>query len=151
MVLEAGAPAPDFELRDQHGATVRLSALRGKAVVVMFYPFAFSSVCTGELADVRDRQPTFESDGVQLLAVSCDPMFALRAFADRDGLSFPLLSDFWPHGEVARAYGVFDEQRGCAERSTFIVDQQGVLRWSVHNQKPDARDLDEQARVLAGL
>ena len=151
MVLEAGAPAPDFELRDQHGATVRLSALRGKAVVVMFYPFAFSSVCTGELADVRDRQPTFESDGVLLLAVSCDPMFALRAFADRDGLSFPLLSDFWPHGEVARAYGVFDEQRGCAERSTFIVDQQGVLRWSVHNQKPDARDLDEQARVLAGL
>jgi alkyl hydroperoxide reductase subunit AhpC len=88
---------------------------------------------------------------VQVLAVSCDPVFALRAFADRDGLTFPLLSDFWPHGEVAQRYGVFNADRGCAERATFIVDRDGVLRWSVRNQMPQARDLQEQLRVLDGL
>jgi peroxiredoxin len=106
-------------------------------------------VCTGELCAVRDSLPTFESEDVQVLAVSCDPMFALRAFADADGLTFPLLSDFWPHGSVARAYGVFNEARGCSDRSTFIVDKAGVLRWSVHNEMPAARDLAEQARVLS--
>ena len=152
MTVQIGQQAPDLELRDQHGATVALSSYRGsKAVVLMFYPFAFSGVCTGELCEVRDSQPTFESDDVQLLAVSCDPVFALRAFADRDGLTFPLLSDFWPHGEVAQRYGVFNADRGCAERATFIVDRDGVLRWSVHNQMPQARDLQEQVKVLDGL
>jgi mycoredoxin-dependent peroxiredoxin len=143
-----GREAPDFELRDQHGHPTRLSSFRGsQAVVVMFYPYAFSRVCTGELSAVRDH-PAFARAGVQLLAVSCDPMFALRALAERDSLSFPLLSDFWPHGEVARAYGVFDEERGCAERSTFIVDRSGWVRWVVHNPMPEARDLEEQVRVL---
>jgi peroxiredoxin len=152
MTLEIGQPAPDFELRDQHGQQVSLASFRGtKAVTVMFYPYAFSGVCTGELCSVRDNLPSFESDDVALLAVSCDPMFSLRAFAERDGLTFPLLSDFWPHGEVARAYGVFNEQRGCADRSTFIVDKAGVLRWMVHNEMPQARDLQEQARVLADV
>jgi mycoredoxin-dependent peroxiredoxin len=152
MTLDIGAAAPDFTLRDQHGQSVQLSSYRGqKAVVVMFYPFAFSSVCTGELCAVRDSLPTFESDAVQVLAVSCDPMFTLRAFAERDGLTFPLLSDFWPHGATAAAYGVFNEERGCADRSTYIVDRDGVLRWSVHNAMPDARDLREQAAVLAGV
>ena len=152
MTLQLGIPAPDFMLRDQHGASVRLSSYRGrKAVVVMFYPYAFSRVCTGELQAVRDVLPTIESDGVALVAVSCDPMFTLRALADRDGLTFPLLSDFWPHGEVATAYGVFDSGRGCAHRSTFIVDRNGVLRWAVHNPMSDARDLQEQVRVLASV
>jgi peroxiredoxin len=152
MPPETGDLAPDFSLRDQHGATVTLSSYRGaKAVVLMFYPFAFSSVCTGELCQVRDELPTFESDHAQVLAISCDPVFSLRAFAEQDGLTFPLLSDFWPHGEVAKAYGVFNEQRGCAMRSTFIVDRDGVLRWSVHNEMPDARDLEQQAKVLADL
>ena len=117
----------------------------------MFYPYAFSRVCTGELCEVRDHLPTFQSEDVQLLAVSCDPVHSLRAYAEQDGLTFPLLSDFWPHGEVAAAYGVLNEQRGCANRSTFIVDKQGVLRWSVHSAMPDARDLEEQAKVLADL
>jgi peroxiredoxin len=152
MTLDIGRPAPDFELRDQHGQQVGLSSFRGaKAVAVMFYPFAFSGVCTGELASVRDSLPSFQSDDFSLVAVSCDPMFSLRAFAERDGLTFPLLSDFWPHGKVARAYGVFDEHRGSARRSTFIVDRAGVLRWMVHNEMPQARDLQEQARVLADL
>jgi peroxiredoxin len=152
MTVETGQVAPDFELKDQHGQSVRLSSFRGdKAVVLMFYPFAFSSVCTGELCEVRDNLPRFASEDAVLLAVSCDPMFALRVFADRDGLEFPLLSDFWPHGAVAERYGVLDAARGCAKRSTFIVDKEGVVRWSVHNAMPDARDLADQLMVLDEL
>jgi peroxiredoxin len=148
----AGEPAPEIELRDQHGRPVRLSSYRGaKVVVLMFYPYAFSRVCTGELQAVRDAGPAMVSDHVEVLGVSCDPMFALRELADRDGLEFPLLSDFWPHGAVASAYGVFDEEKGCARRSTFVVDRAGVVRWAVHNAMPDARDLAEQQRVLADL
>ena len=152
MALENGQRVPDFELNDQHGQAVRLSSFAGdKAAVLVFYPYAFSRVCTGELSDLRDRLPDFVSDDVQLLALSCDPMFTLRAFADADDLKFPLLSDFWPHGEVSRAFGVFDEEKGCSTRSTFIVDKDGVLRWSVHNPMGEARDLEEYARVLQGL
>ncbi|MGN6129745.1 MAG: peroxiredoxin [Nocardioidaceae bacterium] len=147
-----GDPAPDFALKDQHGATVTLSSFRGeRAVALMFYPYAFSGVCTGELSAVRASLPRFEQQDSVVLAVSCDPMFALRAFADRDGLEFPLLSDFWPHGEVAQAYGVFDADRGCARRSTFLVDRGGVVRWHVHNAMPEARDLEQQLAVLEGL
>jgi mycoredoxin-dependent peroxiredoxin len=152
MKVEIGQQAPAFALRDQHGATVSLASYRGdKAVVLMFYPFAFSRVCTGELCEVVDNLSTFVSDDVQILAVSCDPMFTLRAFAEREGLTFPLLSDFWPHGEVAGAYGVLNADRGCAERSTFIIDRDGVVRWLVHNRMADSRDLAEQASVLARL
>lgn len=152
MTVEVGQQAPDFELRDQHGQTVALSTFRGaKAVVLMFYPFAFSRVCTGELSEIRDNLDRFQSDDVQVLALSCDPMFTLRAFADQDRLTFPLLSDFWPHGAVSNSYGVFDSERGCSARSTFIVDQQGVLRWSVHNPMREARDLAEYERVLGEI
>jgi peroxiredoxin len=150
VTLDIGDPAPEFALRDQHGRLVSLSSLRGqRTAVVMFYPYAFSPVCTGELSAVRENASTFESDSVQLLAVSCDPMFTLRAFAEAEGLTFPLLSDFWPHGAAATAYGVFDSERGRANRSTFIVDKHGVLRWVVHNPTQEARDLQEQVRVLS--
>lgn len=152
MTLDVGQSAPEFELRDQHGQTVSLSSFRGeKAVVLVFYPFAFSRVCTGELHDIRDNLPKLISDEVQVLAVSCDPMFTLRAFAEHDDLEFPLLSDFWPHGSVSEAYGVFNSARGCSSRSTFIIDKDGVLRWTVHNAMPEARDLEEYSRVLAEL
>lgn len=152
MPLQIGQQAPDFALRDQYGATVSLASHRGdKAVVVMFYPFAFSRVCTGEFRGVLDRLPMFVSEDVQLLAVSCDPMFTLRAFAEQEGITFPLLSDFWPHGEVAGAYGVLNSDRGCPDRSTFIVDRRGTLQWLVHNEMADARDLDQQAAALGRL
>ena len=152
MTLEVGRPAPDFSLRDQHGQAITLSSFRGeRAVVVLFYPFAFSRVCTGELSELRDALPEFQNDEVQLLAVSCDPMYSLRVYAEREDLEFPLLSDFWPHGEVARAYDVFNESRGCAVRGTFVVDREGVLRWEVVNDIPDARDLDACRKALADL
>lgn len=149
-----GDPAPHFTLRDQHGRPTSLDEFRGRALLVVFYPFAFSGVCTGELHGLRDGGAAGLAEvGAAVVAVSCDPMFALRVFADRDGLELPLLSDFWPHGEVARAYGAFDDGRGCPTRSTFLVDADGRLRWSLHNPMVEARDFDayvREVRALAG-
>lgn len=150
--IQVGQEAPDFTLRDQHGAEVTLSAFRGEhPVVVMFYPFAFSGICTNELSGVRDRLPGFTQHGASVLAVSCDPIFTLRAFADAEGYAFGLLSDFWPHGSVARAYGVFDEGRGCALRGSYVVDQDGVVRWKVEHGLPEARDLQAHLDALDAL
>jgi peroxiredoxin len=152
MAIDAGTKAPEFELKNQHGETVRLSDFRGeKNVVLLFYPFAFTGVCTGELCALRDQLPKFVNDDVQLLAVSNDSPFSLRVFADKEGFEYPLLSDFWPHGETSRAYGVFDEGKGCAVRGTFIIDKEGVVRWTVVNAIPDARDLNEYVAALDTL
>jgi peroxiredoxin len=152
MTLAIGDVAPDFTLRDQHGQDVTLSShARGKAALIVFYPFAFSGVCTGELTGLRDRLGDFETDHSTLIALSCDPMYAQRAVADRDGIFFPLLSDFWPHGVTTKAYGVFDEIAGAPKRSSFIVDKEGRVAWSVHNATGEPRDLDEHAARLAAL
>ena len=132
--LSIGDKAPDFTLRDQHGQDVTLSSWAGqKAVMLVFYPFAFSGTCSRELTGLRDRLGDFETDESTLVAVSCDPLHAQRALADRDGIFFPLLSDFWPHGAVTSAYGVLDENSGGARRSSYLIDKSGVVRWSVHN------------------
>ena len=150
--LAVGGEAPDFTLRDQFGQDVALSSYRGKkAVLLVFYPAAFSGVCTGEMSGIRDRLADFLTFDSEVLAVSCDPVYSLRAFADTDGLNFPLLSDFWPHGEVTRAYDVFDETKGSARRSSYVVDREGLLRWSVHNPSPERRDLDEHLRQLRAV
>ena len=100
----------------------------------MFYPWAFSNVCTSEMTGIRDRLDEFLTFDTEVLAISTDPTYSLRVFADTDGLNFPLLSDFWPHGAVASAYGVFDPDLGVARRSSFAVDREGIVRWAVHNQ-----------------
>ncbi len=150
--VAVGAPAPDFTLRDQFGQDVTLSSFRGrKAVALVFYPWAFSNVCTSEMAGIRDRLDEFLTFESEVLAISTDPTYSLRVFADTDGLNFPLLSDFWPHGAVASAYGVFDAELGVARRSSFVVDREGIVRWSVHNQLPDGRDLEEHLAHLHPL
>ncbi|MFJ1599767.1 peroxiredoxin [Streptomyces sp. NPDC088261] len=162
MAIEVGDTAPDFELRDNHGRTVRLSDLCGHGreagadadavnVVLVFYPFAFTGVCTDEMRALRDGLPALTADDTVLLAVSNDSIHTLRVFADQEGLEFPLLSDFWPHGEVSRAYGVFDEEKGCAVRGTFIMDKEGVVRWKIVNGLPDARDLAQYVQALDAL
>ncbi|MGW3072404.1 MULTISPECIES: peroxiredoxin [unclassified Kitasatospora] len=152
MAIEVDTPAPDFQLNNQHGETVRLSDFRGrKNVVLVFYPFAFTGVCTGELGAIQRELAGLQNDTVQVLGVSCDSQFSQRVFADREGLEFPLLADFWPHGEVTRAYGVLDEERGCPLRGTFVIDTEGTVRWSVVNGLPDARDEQEYLKVLAAL
>lgn len=147
-----GGPAPDFTLRDQFGQDITLSSYRGtKAVAILFYPYAFSGVCTGEMAGVRDRLAEFMTFDTEVLAISCDPKYSLRAFADQDGLNFPLLSDFWPHGEVSRAYDVFNDEKGCPRRSSYVIDKDGLVRWAVHNAMPEGRDLDEHLTQLLAL
>jgi mycoredoxin-dependent peroxiredoxin len=152
MAVEVGEAAPDFELKDQHGTPVRLSSFRGvKNVVIVFYPLAFSGVCTGELCAIRDEFPEVNRDDVELLTISVDSTFAHRAWADAEHFQFGLLSDFWPHGEVASRYGVFDSERGLSTRGTFIIDKDGVVRWKVVNPIPQARDLAEYSKALAAL
>jgi peroxiredoxin len=150
--VAVGMPAPDFTLRDQFGQDVTLSSFRGtKAVALVFYPWAFSNVCTSEMSGIRDRLDEFLTFGTEVLAISTDPTYSLRVFADTDRLNFPLLSDFWPHGAVASAYGVFDEERGVARRSSFAIDRDGIVQWAVHNQISDGRDLDEHLAHLHHL
>ena len=152
MAIEIGTEAPDFELRNQHGETVRLSDFRGeKNIVLVFYPFAFTPTCTGELCDLEKELPRFQNDDVQILAVSNDSPFTLRVFSEQEGLGYPLLSDFWPHGGASRAYGVFDEEKGCSVRGTFVIDKTGTVRWTVVNGLPDARDQGQYLAALAAL
>jgi peroxiredoxin len=122
-----GDLAPDFTLKDQHGNEVALAELKGKPVVIVFYPFTFTGVCEGELCEIRDDPSAFERSGAQVLAISCDSRHAQRVWAEQQGFTFPLLSDFWPHGAVARAYDVFNEALGCANRATFVLDRDGVI------------------------
>jgi peroxiredoxin len=149
---EIGAPAPDVTLPDQDGQPFTLSDLRGEAAVLLvFYPFAFSGTCTGELAALRDGIGPLRAAGVQVVGVSCDPRHALRAWAEQEGVDFPLLSDFWPHGAAARAYGVLDEHLGFALRGSFLLDRQGVLRWSVVNGPGEARPFEAYLAAVAAL
>jgi len=151
-MIEVGERAPEFSLPDQHGQRVQLSSFAGQRdVVLVFYPYSFTGVCGGELLALNEQLSQLQNDRVQLLAVSVDSMFSQRAFAEQQGLGFPLLADFWPHGEVARAYGVFDEKVGVALRGTFVIDKQGVVRWAVLNAIPDARDITGYHRALATL
>ena len=152
MTLDVGSIAPDFTLKNQHGEEVSLASFKDKKnVVVLFYPFAFSGVCTGELCGLRDDLGSFENDNVQLLAISTDPMWSLRAFSEKEGYKFPLLSDFYPHGDTAKKYGVFEESRGCAVRGTFIINKDGEIAWKIVNGLPDARNLNEYKAALATL
>ena len=152
MTIEVGDLAPDFELMDQDRIPVRLSSFRGrKSVVIVFYPLSFTGVCEGEMCALRDSIEDFSSDDVQTLAISVDSGPVHAKWAAEQGYTFPLLADFWPHGEVARTYGVLQEDIGLALRGTFIVDKQGAVAYKVVNALPDARDLDDYRAVLAGL
>lgn len=146
-----GEPAPDLSLPDAHGTPVSLSGLRGMPVALVFFPFAYSGLCTGELCELRDNLDDFESAGVRLLGVSCDPMYTLRAWGESEGFGFDLLSDFWPHGGAARAYGVFDEVKGVATRGSFLIDADGIVRWRVLSPRGQARDLGAYRAALAAL
>jgi mycoredoxin-dependent peroxiredoxin len=150
--ISVGEVAPDFELKDQHGAKVKLSTFKGeKNVVVLFIPFSFTGTCTGELCAIRDDLAAFQNDDVQVIAISCDSPFTQKIFAEQEGYKFPVLSDFWPHGAVAQAYGIFNADLGCALRGTFVIDKQGVIRWSVVNGLGDARNNGDYKTAIAAL
>lgn len=149
--LGLGQAAPGFTARNQHGELLALSGLRGAPAVIIFYPWAFSSICRDELAAVRDDHERFVALSARVLAVSCDAMYTLRAYADAEAIPFDLLSDHWPHGAIARAYGVFDEQAGCARRGTFVVDSAGLISWQHVNQINEPRELAAVLTAAANL
>ncbi len=151
MTIEIGDLAPDFTLKNQHGEAVTLSELVSDGpVVVVFFPFAFTGVCTGEMCEIRDHLGDLEDVGAQVVAISCDSTATLRTFADTESLNFPLLSDFWPHGATAQAYGVFNDVTGSALRGTFVVDPERVVRWKIENGMPDARSFEDYRVALSG-
>jgi peroxiredoxin len=151
-MVDVGQQAPDFTLVNQHGEQVTLSSYRGdKNVVLVFYPFAFSGICTGELCEIRDRLESFDNDSTVTLAVSVDSKFVQRVFADREGYTFSMLADYWPHGAVAREYGIFVDEVGAAKRATFIIDKEGVVRWTVIHAIGEPRDAASYEQALAAL
>jgi peroxiredoxin (alkyl hydroperoxide reductase subunit C) len=151
-VIEVGTEAPDFTLPNQDREEFTLSALRGsKAVLIVFYPFAFTGICTGELNRIRQDIAAFQNDDVQVVTVSCDSVYSLRVFALREEFGFPLLADYWPHGEVARAYGVFNEAGGFANRGTFLVDRDGIVRFAEMNLIGEGRDADDWLAAIKSL
>ena len=145
-----GQAAPDFTIPNQHGEAVSLSSFKGsKNVLLMFYPFSFTGTCTGELCALRDDLSSFQNDDVQVLAVSCDSPFTQRVFAEQENYQCPVLSDFWPHGGVAKTYDVFEESKGCALRGSFLIDKAGVLRWEVKNGWAARENADYKAAIAA--
>lgn len=148
---EIGQAAPAFSTRNQHGQRVGLAEVLGRPAVLVFYPWAFSGICTSELAALRDGLVASPVPEARVLAVSCDPMFSLRAFADQEGLSFDLLTDHWPHGGIARAYGVFDDELGVARRGSFVLDASGTVTWRTLHGIGEGRDIAAHLAALTAL
>ncbi|MDE2591506.1 MAG: peroxiredoxin [Actinomycetales bacterium] len=149
MSLIIGETAPDFELPNQNGEPVRLSDFRGKkAVVIVFYPLSFTGICTGELCELRDNIAQFQNDKVELLAISVDSKFTQKKFAEQEGYTFNVLSDFWPHGGVAKQYEVFLEDNGFANRATFVINKDGELVASFKTAPGQPRSLADYQKAL---
>jgi mycoredoxin-dependent peroxiredoxin len=149
--LALDQPAPSFTARNQHGELITASSLRGAPAVIIFYPWAFSSICHDELVAIRDDHGSFLALGSRVLAISCDAMYTLRAYADAESIPFDLLSDHWPHGAIAQAFGVFDEEAGCARRGTFVLDSAGLISWQQISQINEPREIAAVLGAAANL
>ena len=151
-MIQVGEHAPDFTLKDQNNELFMLSSFRGRqAVLIIFYPLAFTGICTGELCAVRDDLATFQNDEVQTVTISVDSSYSHKIFSEREGYDFPLLSDFWPHGAVAQTYGVFNDETGFANRGTFLVDREGIVRFAEMNGPGEGRNPQDWRDALAKL
>jgi mycoredoxin-dependent peroxiredoxin len=151
-MLPVGTPAPDFTLRDQNQQRVTLSSYRGdKNVLLVFFPLAFTGICQGELDLMRDQLPEFENDDSVALTISVGPPPTHKIWSTQSGFTFPVLSDFWPHGEVSQAYGVFNDQAGYPNRGTFVVDRSGIIRFAEMQEPGQARDQRLWTEALKAL
>jgi mycoredoxin-dependent peroxiredoxin len=150
--ITPGTPAPDFELVDQTRTKRTLGDFKGSKTLIVFIPFAFSGLCSGELCYIRDHYATLNDLDADVVAISCDSHHANKAWADANGFEFPLLADFWPHGAVARAYGAFNETTGSANRFTFVLDEDCVVREVINTESLGvAREFEEYTRALAAI
>jgi len=151
-MLAVGAAAPDFTLRDQNQQRVTLSSYRGaKNVLLVFFPLAFTGICQGELDQLRDHLPEFDNDDSVALAISVGPPPTHKIWSIESGFTFPVLSDFWPHGEVSAAYGVFNADAGYPNRGTFVVDRSGIIRFAEMKEPGESRDQGLWAQALVAL
>lgn len=150
-MLEVGAPAPDFTLKNQHGRPVTLSALRDRNVLLVFFPLAFTPICAGELGEIQTHPEVYDTPDTVTLAISVGPPPTHKVWAQQSGFTFDLLSDFWPHGAVASAYGVFNSESGFADRGTFAIDRSGVIRFAECKQPGEMRDAAVWRDALAAL
>jgi peroxiredoxin (alkyl hydroperoxide reductase subunit C) len=151
-MLPVGSTAPDFTLHDQNRQPVTLSDFRGaKDVLLVFFPLAFTGICQGELDGVRDGLPDFENDDHAVLAISVGPAPTHKVWATQSGFLFPVLSDFWPHGAVSQAYGVFNDAAGVSNRGTFVIDRSGTIRFAEMKQPGETRDQRLWVEALAAL
>jgi len=145
MTVQVGAAAPDFTLPAHTGNKVSLSSFKGRKTVIAFLPFAFTGGCTNQVCGFRDNYAGFKDLNVEILQISTDPSPSQKAWSEsKESLPFPLLSDFWPHGAVGKAYGVFNEERGMEKRAAFILDEQGIVRFAkVYDPGtiPESKDL----------
>ena len=153
MALKPGDEAPDFELRSHRGGTVRLSDFRGKKnVVLAFHPLAFTPVCATQMTGYESDRPRLEASDAVVLGVSTDPQPSKTAWAKTLGnISFDLLSDFHPHGEVAQKYGVFRQKEGFSERAVFVIDKQGRIAWSKTYDIPEQPNNEDFMGALSNL
>ncbi|MGO2139414.1 MAG: peroxiredoxin [Leucobacter sp.] len=152
MVLAVGEVAPDFTLSDQHGEELTLSELVAEGpVALVFFPLAFSGICTGELCELRDNLQIFEDSKVRLVGISVDSVFALKAWAEVEGYEFSILSDFWPHGAVAKEYGVFIDERGIATRATLVIGEERKVLASFETAPGEARDFGAYREAIAAI
>ena len=151
-MLDSGTEAPDFTLRDQNQQEVTLSGFRdAKNVLLVFFPLAFTGICQGELDEIRDNLPKYENDDTVTLAISVGPSPTHKVWAAESGFTFPVLSDFWPHGAVAQAYGVFNDEAGISNRGTFVIDRSVIIQFAEMKQPGEARDQTVWTDALAAL
>ena len=152
MTVKTGDKAPEFDLEVTYGRRVRLSDFRGRRnVLLVFHPFAFTPVCEDEARDLQENLAAFENAQTDIVFVSCDPAPARQAWRKEIGAEYTFASDFWTHGEAAKAYGVFNEQNGAPFRGTFLIDKEGKVIWSL--VKADERRIEmvpESLQTLEG-
>lgn len=152
MTVEVGQEAPDFELPDSEGGKTKLSSYRGqKNVLLVFYPLAFSPICTDEFCALRDINTDLQNVDTEVIGVSVDSRWTLRAWKEFEHFSNKFVADFWPHGAVGKAYGVFNEERGTTIRGTFLVDKEGIIRWLEVNPASEMRDQASWRKAIADL
>jgi peroxiredoxin len=149
MAVEVGSEAPDFTLRDENGEEVSLSSLRGRNVVLIFFPAAFSRICTDELHRTTELGERYDAAGAEVFGISVDSPYALKAFKRDEDLTAHLLSDFHPKGAVADAYGAYIPEAGVATRATYVIDKDGKVAHKMVNHPGERRDQDEIIEALA--
>jgi mycoredoxin-dependent peroxiredoxin len=151
MAIEVGQPAPDFKLKDQNQKEISLKDLRGKNVVLAFYPLDFSPVCSKEHACFKDDLSDFSNLNAEVLGISVDSAWAHKAFAEKLGIQYSLLADFHPKGDVAKKFGLYLEDKGITNRATVIIDREGTVRYVKVYDIPQQRDNKELVDVLNKL